>query len=204
MSLQAKRDEIIKIIEGNKIKIVTYERHIVKHKKKLDEIKKKSAVVKSEKEIMALSQEELLAKDNIKFDNDEINRLNKMNEIKLQELEEIEKELEEAKKELERVKAEVEKELKEIEEKKIELINKRERIARNMERKILSFYEKIKKWAGTTAVVKVEKQACFGCYLKINDKAYSDLISGDDIVTCPHCGRILYVEFLNEKEEATS
>ena len=33
-----------------------------------------------------------------------------------------------------------------------------------------TFYEKIKRWAKDSAVVPVKKQACYGCYMKINDK----------------------------------
>ena len=71
-----------------------------------------------------------------------------------------------------------------------------------MDKKILAFYEKIRNWAGNTAVIKVKNQACYGCYMKINDKAYSDLITGEDIVTCPHCGRVLYIETNSESAEA--
>ena len=70
-----------------------------------------------------------------------------------------------------------------------------------MDQKIISFYEKIRKWAKNTAVVPVKKQACYGCFMKINDKTYSEVIKGEEIVTCPHCGRILYIE--KEEEEAT-
>ncbi|WP_373408077.1 C4-type zinc ribbon domain-containing protein [Campylobacter hyointestinalis] len=28
--------------------------------------------------------------------------------------------------------------------------------------------------------------------MKINDKTYANVIKSEDIVTCPHCGRILY------------
>jgi predicted nucleic acid-binding Zn-ribbon protein len=28
----------------------------------------------------------------------------------------------------------------------------------------------------------------------ISEKVYADVIKGDEIVTCPHCGRILYIE----------
>ena len=30
--------------------------------------------------------------------------------------------------------------------------------------------------------------------LKINDKIFSEVIKGEEIVTCPHCGRVLYIE----------
>ncbi|HHH37742.1 MAG TPA: hypothetical protein ENK77_03905, partial [Epsilonproteobacteria bacterium] len=58
----------------------------------------------------------------------------------------------------------------------------------------LAFYEKIRIWAGNTAVVAVKKQACYGCYMKLNDKTYADVIRGEEITNCPHCGRILYIE----------
>jgi predicted nucleic acid-binding Zn-ribbon protein len=35
--------------------------------------------------------------------------------------------------------------------------------------------------------------------MKLNDKTYSEVIKGDEIVNCPHCGRILYIERETEK-----
>ena len=58
--------------------------------------------------------------------------------------------------------------------------------------KILTFYEKIKRWAKDSAVVPVKKQACYGCHMKINDKTYAEVIKAEEIINCPHCGRILY------------
>ena len=68
-----------------------------------------------------------------------------------------------------------------IEKIKGELFVKREELSRNLEQKVLSFYEKIRIWAGNTAVVPVKKQACYGCYMKLNDKTYSEVIKGDEI-----------------------
>jgi len=59
--------------------------------------------------------------------------------------------------------------------------------------KILSFYQKIRRWAGNSAVVPVKQQACYGCFMKINDKVYAEVIKSDEIVMCPSCGRILYM-----------
>jgi len=87
-----------------------------------------------------------------------------------------------------------------IEKSKGDLFIKREELSRNIEQKVLSFYEKIRIWAGNTAVVPVKKQACYGCYMKLNDKTYSEVIKADEICNCPHCGRILYIE--KETEEA--
>ena len=76
----------------------------------------------------------------------------------------------------------------------------RSELLEKFDNKILTFYEKIKRWAKDSAVVPVKKQACYGCYMKINDKTYAEVIKAEEIVNCPHCGRILYKE--DEIEEA--
>jgi predicted nucleic acid-binding Zn-ribbon protein len=68
-----------------------------------------------------------------------------------------------------------------------------------MSQKILTFYQKIRKWAQNSTVVPVKKQACYGCFMRINDKTYASVLKQDDIVTCPHCGRILYKEIEDAK-----
>ena len=198
--LIAQKEAIEKEIEENSIKIASFEEQIKELKAQLDDIKRKSGEAKSEKEIFALQTEEHIAKDKLTYANEEIERLNKVNDIKKSQLQELLEQIEQKRKELEEIKKEVSEEFEKIEELKANLIEKREEIISNMDRKILAFYEKIRKWAGNTAVVKVENQACYGCYMKINDKAYSDLINGEDIVTCPHCGRVLYIELEEAKE----
>ena len=85
-------------------------------------------------------------------------------------------------------------ELEKIEKDKNKVGAQKEKLLKDVNEKIVVFYEKIRKWAGNTAVVPVRKQACYGCFMKINDKTYSAVVKSDDIVTCPYCGRILYKE----------
>ncbi len=200
--LLEQKENIAKVIEENNLKIASFEQQIEDLKEQLDSIKKKSAEVKTEREISSLSSEEQIAKDNLTYANEEIERLNSINDVKKAELEELESELATAQEELEKVTEEIKSDIANIEEQKAELFKSRDEAIRSMDQKILAFYEKIRNWAGNTAVVKVEKQACYGCYMKINDKAYSDLIKGEDIVTCPHCGRVLYIEVDSETAEA--
>jgi len=155
---------------------------------------KKFKEISSEKELKALSLEEDIAKEKLTFANEEIERLQEINETKKALLEEKAAEIESAKAEFEEVSKEVSQKLEDIEKQKAELFTKREALSRNLEQKVLSFYEKIRIWAGNSAVVPVKKQACYGCYMKLNDKTYSEIIKADEIVNCPHCGRILYIE----------
>jgi len=141
-----------------------------------------------------LQLEEELAKEQIGFANDEIARLENECETKEEEREKLSQELVKMDEKIEEIAKEVEKELAILENQRQELFKKKSELVAKIPQQILAFYEKIKRWAGNTAVVPVKKQACMGCFLKINDKTYTQVIRGDEITTCPHCGRILYLE----------
>ncbi len=79
-----------------------------------------------------------------------------------------------------------------IEKQRRELFLKRETKIRTIDQKVLAFYEKIRRWSKNSAVVPVRKQACYGCYMKLNDSSYAEVIRAEEICTCHHCGRILY------------
>jgi len=160
---------------------------------------KKAKDVSTEKEMKALSLEEDIAKEKMSFANEEIERIGKINEKKSANLEELNAELESLKVSLAESNKEAIEQKETIENSKSNLFKQREEIASQLEQKILSFYEKIRLWAGNSAVVPVRKQACYGCYMKISDKSYADVIKSEEITTCPHCGRILYIE--REKDE---
>ncbi|HIP62117.1 MAG TPA: hypothetical protein EYG98_06130 [Sulfurovum sp.] len=198
---QSKVDEVTekieslrKIAEENSGKIATYEEQITSIDEQLKSIQKKNKIISSEREMKALSMEEELAKEKLTFANEEIERLGKVNDAKNADAKELEDTLVELTDSVNEVKKVSEKEISDIEKQKEGLYKKRVKNVSTIDQKILVFYEKVRKWAGNTAVVAVKKQACYGCYMKINDKTYSEVIKGEEIVGCPHCGRILYLE----------
>jgi len=181
-------------VEENEGKAKSYEEQIASLGEQLKSIQKKNKAVTNEKEMKALSMEEELAKEKLSFANEEIERLGKINETKSGEIAELEEKLSVLSKSAKAVREEAEKEISAIEKEKEKLYKTRTKGVAKVDQKILAFYEKVRRWAGNTAVVPVKKQACYGCYMKINDKSYSEVIRGDEIATCPHCGRILYLE----------
>jgi len=187
------------LIEDNTNKVKSYEEQIATLDEQLKSIQKKNKAITNEKEMKALSLEEELAKEKLTFANEEIERLGKINEVKSEEASELEATLTELAASVAIVNEEAQKELAEIEKEKENLYKKRVAQVSSIDQKILEFYEKVRKWAGNTAVVPVKKQACYGCYMKINDKAYTEVIRGEEIATCPHCGRILYLESVSEE-----
>ena len=177
------------------------ELHLEELIQKLDDWSKKSNEVKSEREIQALQLEEDIAKEQVDFANEEIARLEKLKETKEDEIKELEESLTKINEKVSKIEEQTNAKLKEIELEKHDIYKKRQELLANMTQNIIVFYEKIRRWAGNTTVVAVKKQACYGCYMKINDHTYSEVIKGEEITTCPHCGRILYLE--KETEEAT-
>lgn len=185
-------------ITESKLKKSKNELHLAELADKLNDLSKKSALVKTDKEIKALQLEEEISKEQIDFANEEIERLEKIIAAKNLDIEEANAKLEEISKETMEISASIDAQMKEIEEQRTQVYEQKQKLVSDMSQKILSFYEKIRKWAGNTTVVPVKKQACYGCFMRINDKTYAAVIRQDDIVTCPHCGRILF----KESEEA--
>jgi predicted nucleic acid-binding Zn-ribbon protein len=163
-------------------------------KDKLKSIAEKTAKVKTAKEAKALTLEEELAKEQIESANEEIDKFENLVESKKEEKKELEKEINSYEAQIVIVQTEIQDKLDTLEKQKESIYKNRDKLMKEMDSNIYKFYEKIKKWAGNSAVSPVRKQACMGCYMKINDKTYADVIKGDEIVTCPHCGRVLFIE----------
>ncbi len=197
---QAVVESLSTLINDNEQKVNSYEEQLKLLSEQLVDNSKKTKSISTEKEMKALAIEEDIAKEKMLFANEEIDRLQMINEKKAQQLEEEKANLETLKNDAVRINSDAQNAKLEIDKSKVILFNQREKTIRETDQKVLAFYEKIRIWAGNTAVVPVRKQACYGCYMKINDKTYADVIKAEEITTCPHCGRILHIE--REETEA--
>jgi predicted nucleic acid-binding Zn-ribbon protein len=178
------------------------ELHLVELTDKLKDIAAKGSDVKNEREVKALQLEEDIAREQIDFANEEIERFDTIKSSKAALIDDEKTKIETITQEIGEKEADVIKEVERVESSRVESYRGKEQLVSDMNPKILAFYEKIRKWAGNTTLVPVKKQACYGCFMTINDKTYTDIIIGEEIVTCPHCGRILYIEPEEAKEEA--
>ena len=168
--------------------------HISEFSAKIKELSKKSGAVKTEKEANALKIEEDIAKEQLDAANEEIVRLDKILENKELFKKELLEERTKEEQNLDEIKVSISSQMDGLEKERMNVYTKKTKLVAEMNQKVLSFYEKIRKWAKNTAVVPVKKQACYGCFMKIYDKTYLSVIKGEEIITCPHCGRILYKE----------
>ena len=161
---------------------------------RLEEISKKMSEVKTEKELKALNIEEELAREQITYQNSEINRLEAQIASVDEKIQAIQEEIVKIDADIVEIEKDVASALEEIRKEQEVISKKKAVIVEKMDQKIVLFYEKIRKWAKNTSVVPVYKQACGGCFIRISGRVYSGVLKGDDIITCPHCGRILYIQ----------
>ena len=199
-AIKASINSIYSEIDDVKSKRTKNNIHLAELKTKLDNIAKKNKDVHNDKELKALQLEEEIAKEQISFANEEIDRLDNLTKSKESVLKELQEKLSSEENDIKEIQVSVDGTIESINKERNLVYQDRSILLEKFDNKILTFYEKIKRWAKDSAVVPVKKQACYGCHMKINDKTYAEVIKAEEIVNCPHCGRILYKEV--EEQEA--
>jgi len=193
-SIETDIENLSNEIKEEELKKAKNELHLAELSQKLEDNSKKSGEVKTEREMKSLQLEEEIAKEQVTFANEEIQRLEKVIESKKEQIDAAKTSLDELASNLESVKADVDAKLETINKERQAVFVEKEKLLGTVNQKGLAFYQKIRRWAKNTTVVTVEEQACMGCHMLISDKIYADVIKAEDITTCPHCGRILYMK----------
>jgi predicted nucleic acid-binding Zn-ribbon protein len=73
-----------------------------------------------------------------------------------------------------------------------DLAKEREQLAATIDEDVLYRYERLFSSKGDAAVVAVEHGVCTGCHMKVTTQTAVRAKSGNEIVSCEQCGRILY------------
>ena len=192
-------EKLYTIIDETKNKRIKNDIHLKELSDKLSEIEGKHKLAKNEKEVKALQLEEEIAKEQVNFANEEIVRLDSLITSKNEELEAIKAELVQEEESVKELKDLIDANIAKLESERNKVYEEKSVLVGTVDSKVLAFYEKIRRWAAESAVVPVKKQACYGCHMKLNDRFYSEFSASNEIMTCPHCGRIIYKE--NEPSE---
>ncbi|MBI3873751.1 MAG: hypothetical protein HY307_01870 [Arcobacter sp.] len=197
--LNGKINKLCLEIDDAKNKRIKNDIHLKDLAEKIKEITAKYDLVKTEKEAKALQLEEEIAKEQISFANNEIVRLDGIVASKEKILEELKTELATEESDVEELRTAISKNIEDLEVKREVVYKEKSELVEKIDGKILSFYEKIKRWAGNSAVAPLKNQACYGCHMKLTNRAYSDFLVTEEIFTCPHCGRIIYKDAATEE-----
>jgi predicted nucleic acid-binding Zn-ribbon protein len=137
------------------------------------------------KEIEFQTLEIQLAEKRIKEYSESIEKCNE--EIKTSDLA-----LEERKKDLEVKQSELEDIVEETEKEESDIRETSEKLKKDVESRLMIAYQRIRKNARNgLAVVKIERDACGGCFNKIPPQHQLDIRMHKKIIVCEYCGRIL-------------
>lgn len=98
---------------------------------------------------------------------------------------ELDQKYEELQKKRDQENQEVTEELKSLEE-------ERKKVADRIKKQYLSKYEVIRKARSNLAIVRIEKEICSGCYMKVPPQLYVEVKKNSSVQQCPNCQRFLY------------
>lgn len=73
-----------------------------------------------------------------------------------------------------------------------ELDEERERLAGEIDNQVMSQYERVLRLRGENVVMGVEHSACGGCHVKLPAQVIISCKGEQELVSCPHCSRLLY------------
>ncbi len=181
--IQTELNRLESLKREKELDIQTFEDRILKIQDALDK-------VRTNDEYKALLREKAQAEESIMEVEDEILAIMEDIENLQKEKEELSKKIEKEQEEIENKIKEKEKQLEEIKMQINILKEKREKLKGSLTQPLTSKYEMIKNKRGS-AVAVVDSDTCTGCFLIIPPKVYSELVKGEKLLTCPHCGRFL-------------
>lgn len=189
-------------IKNLKLKIASENTNIEEAKASIKKYEEQQNEVRNNREYEALSKEiefqslqiQVAEKHKEKHDAEILDKQNKISETneRLKELEDI---LEHKRAELEVIVADTQKE-------EEELLEKAEVLKAKVDSRLLAAFERIRKNAHNgLAIVKIERDACGGCFSKIPPQRQLDICLHKKIIVCEACGRIFIDDKLVHEHE---
>lgn len=90
--------------------------------------------------------------------------------------------------------AEIDEALSSVNEKLAEMEGQRNGLLEELPKPLRKRYELLMSRRGGVAVVEARDGACLGCHMHLPPQMFNSLFVTKEILACPHCNRLLYVE----------
>ena len=165
--------------------IADLEAQIEKSKVKLSNIKSNKEYGAALKEIEDLEREKATCEDRALQIMEELESLDEKYSA-IQELNQTQRE------QIEADEKEVQKEMKTLEKACKKHEKQKKRIRKEIDEELLTLYDNICDHKEGIAITSVLKGVCQTCHMGIPPQKFNELMRGDVLMNCPHCGRIMY------------
>ena len=159
--------------------------------------------LKTPREYAALARELDIAKKTNTTAEEEIRRLAGEHDLAKKETAAAEQMLGEKEGVVEREGEQIKAVLDSLQARMAELQSERERLVEKCDKALMNRYERVRKQRGGIAVAPIVAGTCKGCQRNIPPQMANQLLTSDEILTCPNCHRFIYAADEPQAPEAT-
>jgi len=189
-NLKKLEDEVKKIQMQKKeqeIDLESKEQAIKKYQSQLYQVKTNKEYTSLEKEIETIRADKSVLEENIIGILDKVDALEKEKQKEQEILKEEKRKIEEEKKKMSAEKAALEAEYNDLSKRRTEF-------AGEIDKNILSRYERILHNRAGLAMVPIEGDACGGCNMNLPPQVINEAMLKKELIFCGNCSRILYTK----------
>jgi len=192
--LQVMADSLTQEMETLKDDLAQLGRNLEQEQENIIRSEKRLPEIKTQKEYLAVLKEIDTAKKLTKeYEDASLAKESQMESIRSESNEKTEL-LAEARAKAAQVRAEVEGRIaetsKQLKEKELE----RDGLFSALPAQLAKRYKLLHDRRGGLAVVEARNGACYGCHMHLPPQVYNNLLRLEQVESCPHCNRLLYVE----------
>lgn len=159
----------------------------------IEALNNKSSLVKNQKEQRALEIEMSMADNAVEKIEDQIVSLLSDIDSFTEQKNAKEKEMEQMQTEYEQFKKTASEKIKNLTASVDEFMNQRMLLFGAIDDATARQYEEINRWAEGNAMSEIKSESCMGCFLMLPPQVSATIMETDQLVFCPNCGRILYI-----------
>jgi predicted nucleic acid-binding Zn-ribbon protein len=159
---------------------------------KVEKLKARTSEIKTNKEYQALLKEIEAAEQENKAIEDEILVLMEQIDVAAASITAAEKKARDDEETIVAEQKEHEAAFVKLEEELKESERQRQETAARIDPMVLAQYQKLLASKAGIAIAEARGESCSGCYMSIPPQVFVNVKKNSSIITCPHCGRILY------------
>jgi predicted nucleic acid-binding Zn-ribbon protein len=159
---------------------------------KVEKLKARTSEIKTNKEYQALLKEIEAAEQENKAIEDEILVLMEQIDVAAASITAAEKKAHDDEETIVAEQKEHEAAFVKLEEELKESERQRQETAARIDPMVLAQYQKLLASKAGIAIAEARGESCSGCYMSIPPQVFVNVKKNSSIITCPHCGRILY------------